>query len=287
MSVDGSHVSVRNRDGGRPAGTFRQEPVTAAGVPALDVACDDSTATVILGKGGGTLLDLWNTSSVSRFKVDNNGNVTTATGTAPSAPSAGVSTYSGAGGNVTTAGNGMLATVNKQGLTLLNSGTVPGSVLVAAGTAVASTASETELAAASIPAGDVTAGSTWLLKAGGVYSDTGTPTLAWGLRYGGAAGTSIATIAATTLGSGVSNLSWAAELTLVFYDTTHAVGQMLVDLGTSNSTNATTRLSSTSGAASVSVVTSSAKNLSLTVTWGTSSSSNTITPMWVYGMRLA
>lgn len=78
MSTDGSHVSVRNRDGMRPAGTFRQEPVTAAGVPALDVACDDSTATVIFGKGGGTLLDLWNTSSVSKFKVDNSGNATAA-----------------------------------------------------------------------------------------------------------------------------------------------------------------------------------------------------------------
>jgi len=210
----------------------------------------------------------------------------------PPATAGFVGQFSGAGGSSTagagaTAASALPVLVTPSGLNLAQGGVVPGSLLTAAGTAVASTASETELAFAAIPAGDVVAGSAWLLKAGGVYSDTGTPTLAFGLRLGGAAGTSIATIAATTLGSGVSNLSWAAELVLVFYDTTHAVGHMLVDLGTSNSTNATTRLTSTSGNAGVAVTTATAKHLSLTATWGASSSSNTISPMWQYGMRLA
>lgn len=71
-----SDISVRNTDGGRPAATIRQEPVTAAGLPALAVAQDDSSGAVIQGKGGGTLLDLRNTSMVQKFKVDNSGNVT-------------------------------------------------------------------------------------------------------------------------------------------------------------------------------------------------------------------
>lgn len=207
------------------------------------------------------------------------------------APGTGVAQYSGAGGSSTgaaaAAASSLPLLVSATGLQVVQGGVIPGSLLTAAGTAVASSASEAELVFAAIPAADVAAGSVWLLEAGGVYSDTGTPTLAFGLRLGGAAGTAIAATAATTLGSGVSALAWAAKAVLAFYDATHAAGHLWVDLGTSNSTNATTKLTATSGATAVTVATATAKHMSLTVTWGTSSSSNTINAMWQYGVRLA
>lgn len=207
------------------------------------------------------------------------------------APGTGVGQYSGAGGSSAAApaaaASSLPLLVTATGLLLVQGGTVPGSLLAANGTPVASTASETELAFVALPAADVVAASTWALRVGCVYSDTATPTLALGLRLGGAAGTSLATIAATTLGSGVSGLSLVAECIVQFYSATTAVAQILCDLGTSNSTNATTRLTGSSGASAVTVATSTAKHISLTVTWGASSSSNTITPVWAYGIRLA
>jgi hypothetical protein len=120
----------------------------------------------------------------------------------------------------------------------------------------------------------------------GAYSDTSTPTLAWGARLGGVAGTSLATIAATTLGSGVSNLAWLAEMDVNFLSATTAQAYLKVLLGTSNSTNATTTLTSTPSSATT-VSLSTAKALVLTVTWSASSSSNTISLLAGYSMRIA
>lgn len=89
---DSAHVAVRNQDGTRSAAVIRQEPSTAAGASALDVANDDATGTVIHGKGaGGPLLVLHNGSTV-KLKADANGNLVTVgtialpAGTATAAP---------------------------------------------------------------------------------------------------------------------------------------------------------------------------------------------------------
>jgi hypothetical protein len=176
--------------------------------------------------------------------------------------------------------------VNGQGLAVLESGVIAGSPLTAAGT-VASTASETQLIGAPIPAGDPAAGAVYAVSFAGVYSDTGTPTLAFGLRYGGAAGTAICAIAAQALGSGVSAVPFEGEAILQFWSGAQAVGKLRVGLGTSASTNATTPLVASSAAAGVAVVSTSAKVMSVTVTWGTSSASNTISALTGYAMRLA
>ncbi len=204
----------------------------------------------------------------------------------PVTPTGQVSSYSGTGGNATTAGGGLHETLNAQGLYTLQGGVVPGSVIVAA-TTVANTSAETQLLGLSIPASDVVAGSTYLIKGSGVYSDTGTPTLAFGLRYGGAAGTSLATIAATTLGSGVSGLAFQVEAYVTFWSAILAQAVITVDLGTSNSSNATTRLTGSTVAAGVAVVSTTAKVLSVTVTFSAASASNTISALTTYGMRLA
>jgi hypothetical protein len=206
----------------------------------------------------------------------------------PATPVGQVSSYSGAGGSSTAGGGGLHETLNAQGLYTLQGGVVPGSVIVAAST-VANTSAETQLAGLTIPASDVVAGATYMLKLSGVYSDTGTPTLAWGLRYGGAAGTSIVANGATptTLGSGVSNIPFQVEAVITFWTTTTATGYYTVDLGTNASTLATTRLTNSSGTSAVTVVSTSSKVLSLTVTFSAASASNTISAVTAYGMRLA
>jgi hypothetical protein len=206
--------------------------------------------------------------------------------TVPVTPTGQVASYSATGGDVTSAGGGLHATLNAQGLTTLQGGVVPGSVIVAAST-VANTTTETQLVGLTVPANDAVAGAIYLIKASGVYSDTGTPTLAFGLRWGGAAGVSIATTAATTLGSGVSNEYWQAEALIQIWTATTAMGYLNVDLGTSTSTNATTRLTGTTGASAATVAVTTQKVLSLTVTFSAASSSNTISATTAYGMRLA
>lgn len=180
---------------------------------------------------------------------------------------------------------GQSGNVNPQGLAVLDSGVVNGSVLTAPST-LASFTAEAQLTGLSIPANDPAAGAVYLLRMAGVYSDTGTPTLAFGLRYGGAAGTSIAAIAAITLGSGVTGVPWDAEAILEFYDTTHAVGVIRLQLGTNASTGAASSFAGSSSAG-VSVTSATAKVMSFTVTCSASSASNTISALTGYGMRLA
>jgi hypothetical protein len=204
----------------------------------------------------------------------------------PVTPSGQVAGYSGAGGSSTAAGGGLHETLNAQGLYTLQGGVVPGSVITAA-TTVANSSAETQLAGLTVPSGDAVAGAIYMIKISGVYSDTGTPTLAFGLRWGGAAGVSIATAAATTLGSGVSNEFFQIEALIQFWSATTAMGYLSVDLGTSTSTNATTRLTGATGASAATVAVTSQKVLSVTCTFSAASASNTISANTAYGVRLA
>lgn len=174
--------------------------------------------------------------------------------------------------------------VNPQGLTGALVG-CQGGLATAGITTVANVSAETVLQTLSIPAADAVAGTVYRMTGWGVYSDTGTPTLAWGTRLGGVAGTSLATIAATTLGSGVSNEAFLSVCLLNFLSATTAQVYMAVDLGTSTSTNATTRLTSTPSAATT-VSISTAKTFVLTVTFSAASSSNTISLLGGMSERL-
>lgn len=174
---------------------------------------------------------------------------------------------------------------NPQGLT----GSIPGcqgGLLTAGITTVASTSAEAVLQTMSLPAADPVAGTVYQMVGWGTYSDTGTPTLAWGSRWGGVAGTSLSTIAATTLGSGVTTVAFKIDCVLNFLSATTAQVHMALDLGTSTSTNATTRLTSSPSAA-VTVAASTAKTWVTTVTFSASSASNTISLLGGYSVRLA
>lgn len=195
---------------------------------------------------------------------------------APPNPVAGMALYSKAG---------ILNIKNPQG----NAQFVGGSMnqVGASPVTVANTAAETILQQVSMPASDAIAGAVYRMWGFGVYSDTLTPTLAWGLRWGGVGGTSLATIPATTLGSGVSNLAWYYELVLSFVTPTTVNAVFDLDIGTSNATGAVTPLLSVNGASPVTIVTNITQVWCSTVTWSAASASNTITLTGGYTERVA
>lgn len=189
------------------------------------------------------------------------------------------------GGPAVYGNNGLLAYVNTQGLVNTIVGSQGG--LQTAGIAtVSTTASETVLQTMSLPANDAVAGSVYRMVGWGTYGDTGTPTLAFGSRLGGVSGTSLATIAATTLGSGVTGIAWRAECLLNFLSATTAQAFIELELGTSATTNATTLLTSTPTAATT-VSLTAAKAWVLTVTFSASNASNTISLLGAWSERIA
>lgn len=188
-----------------------------------------------------------------------------------------------AGGAVIYPKAGQWFTENPQGLV----GALPSNAgSITSAVTVASTAAETALLSMAIPAADPVAAAVYKLSGWGIYSTTGTPTLAFGLRHGGAAGTFIAAVPAITTGSGLSNALFDIEALLAFYDTTHVVGKIRLLLGTSASTDAASGYVA-SPTASVAVTVATAKAMTLTVTWGTSSSSNTISLLGSFAQRVA
>jgi hypothetical protein len=200
-------------------------------------------------------------------------------------PAAGVSTYSGVGGSSLAGGGGVDASENGQGLIMNGAGTVPGSILTAASTLATFTA-EAQLAGLSIPANDPVAGAIYYMRLSGVYGCTGTPTFAFGLRYGGAAGTSIAAVPAITMAGTLTSAPFDLEAILQFYSAVLAVGVIRLHLDSSASTDlAASYMASPTGG--VAVVSSSAKVMSVTVTCGTSNAANTVSALVGYGMRLA
>src|SRR3990172_9456954 len=84
------------------------------------------------------------------------------------------------------------------------------------GTAVANTTTETIVFPnVTIPANHMADGRFLIIKAYGKLSTTATPTIIFGLRWGGVAGTLLAVTEALTNGSGVANVNWALEAVIV------------------------------------------------------------------------
>jgi len=146
-----------------------------------------------------------------------------------------------------------------------------------------------------IPANDAKAGKVYQLEAGGIYSNTGTPTIIWTPRWGssttvatnislGASGT-FTTITSTT------NLPWYAMLTVAIrtappgatLGTCYATGT--VDLGIPvTSSQFTSTLYMGGGTAATTIDTSgqgaSGCGITLNTTWSAASASNTLQTMW-------
>lgn len=234
------------------------------------------------GASGGSpaSLDYVNTQAVSSTNPAGSsmaGPLTVANQTAdPAAPSAGAVLYPKAG---------QWFMENPQGLVQTVSGAVAG---ITSAVTVANTTTETALLALSIPAADPVAGAVYRMRGWGVYSTTGTPTLAFNSYYGGLTGTAIASVPAITTGSGLTNALFKIDAELVFYSTTKAQGFIQLMLGTSASTDAASGyVASPSSTAGVTVAVTTAKAFTLSAVWGTASASNTLSLLGGYAERIA
>jgi hypothetical protein len=149
-------------------------------------------------------------------------------------------------------------------------------------TTVANTAAETVIATLTIPAADAVAGAVYRVKAWGVASVTGTPTLTLRSRLGGVAGTALGSSGARTASSGVTNRAWHVTVDLTCL-TTGATGTWFASQITYEAVTLAASPPFASpglildGTTSVTVDTTISEDLVLTATWGTASASNTLT----------
>ena len=129
-----------------------------------------------------------------------------------------------------------------------------------------------------IPANFLAVGSRYRITAAGRYSTTATPTLNWGLYYGGVGGVAAATTGAITLPTTVTNLSWALEA----YLTVRTAGSAGTGIVTgkvqygSSVTAAIAIMLPASAPATFVCDTTTAKTLVLGATWGTANAANTL-----------
>lgn len=116
------------------------------------------------------------------------------------------------------------------------------------------------------------------VRAKGIVSNTGTPTLNLGVYYGGAAGTALATTGAVTTLTGLSNALWHLECDLRVDAVGAGTAGSIKSLGSVTGISASPVMmpaSSASGNA-VAVNTTSGALLTIAATWGTASASNSI-----------
>lgn len=152
-----------------------------------------------------------------------------------------------------------------------------------AGTALASSVTLTDINPTPnviIPANSLQIGSRLEVIAAGKFSTTGTPTLLFGVYWGGVAGTVLCDIGATTTASAASNLPWRLQA-WIDVRSIGSAGSMIafghVQLGTSLTAVTTIPMDNAAIAAVSSLDTTSAKALTVGAQWGTSSASNTVT----------
>ncbi len=163
-------------------------------------------------------------------------------------------------------------------------------IVASSATTVNTTTTETYFAVATIPANDMVVGMAYRIWAFGTWGVTGTPTINIRNRIGtsatAASNTSIGQTGAQTAQSGVTSRLWTAEWTIVV-EATGASGSVSGPLkvktsgilaGTAPFINDTAEITTViDGVSSATVDTTAANFFGLTVTWGTSSASNTLT----------
>lgn len=182
---------------------------------------------------------------------------------------------------------GVLTYVNPQGLVNTMVGS-QGGIQTAGIVTVNTTASETVVQSMSLPANDAIPGAVYKMVGWGTYGTTGsTPTLAWGARLGGVAGTSLTTIPAiTTLAGATTSVPWKYEILLNFLSATTAQCLFELDFGTVLATGATSVFTGTPSAATTVSLTATKAFVS-TITWSASSASNTLSLLGGWSERVA
>jgi len=154
---------------------------------------------------------------------------------------------------------------------------------VADGTAIANSTTETIIFPnITIPANYLQDGRVLRLRVFGKLSTTGTPTIQFGLRWGGVAGTLLAQTETITNGSGVTNVNWSLEL-IIQVRGNGSSGSLLVMGDAFVHTSSTAGVSNTFGVsgydvpAAVTVDLTADTALAITGKWSAASASNTLT----------
>jgi predicted fused transcriptional regulator/phosphomethylpyrimidine kinase len=159
-------------------------------------------------------------------------------------------------------------------------------------TAVASTASRTNLWVPAlwtpISAFEARAGMSWTLRAGGIISNTGTPTIifnvCWGASTSPASNITFGASQTVTTVTSLANASWYLEFHVVVRSLGLAAsgstmtGNGFVVIGGPATTAA--QVIGVGGTVITTADHSTAQGLVADVTWGASSASNTITAQW-------
>lgn len=137
-----------------------------------------------------------------------------------------------------------------------------------------------------IPQSGAVPGAGYHLHGWGAYSVTGTPTLTFGTYLGGIAGTALAAVPAITAGSGVTNCLFTYDAYVTFTTATSVEAMIRLLFGTSSSTDAANPFVAAPTSATTVAVGASGSAFVMGFTWGTASSSNTITLRGGYAERL-
>jgi hypothetical protein len=197
-----------------------------------------------------------------------------------------VPTTNPTGGALIYANAGSVQLRNAQGLVRNVSGTISGANVQ---TTVANTITETAIATLTIPANDMVVGAAYRIKAWGTASTTGTPTIQFRALMGASPLGSTSTITTST---GLSNRVWNIEA-LVSVLTTGSSGTVFGNLTFPNtvviagSPPVTATGIIEDGTAAVTTNTTISNDFTIKVTWGTASSSNTLTCRGVIAERVA
>jgi hypothetical protein len=199
-----------------------------------------------------------------------------------------VPTTNPSGGAIIYATGGSVQLRNSQGLVRSIVGSVNGSNVQ---TTVANTTTETTIGSLTIPANDMVVGAIYRLRAWGTFSVTGTPTLRLRSYVGS---TAIAATGNVTVGtSGITNRSWSVE-TYFTVLSTGSSGTVMGHMTFPNSIASTSSANPTvttgtieDGGSVITVNTTTSNTFTLQATWGTASTSNTLTAYGVMAERVA
>lgn len=158
------------------------------------------------------------------------------------------------------------------------------------GTAVANTAAETIIfPAIAIPANFLQDGRLLRIRAFGKLSTTATPTIQFGVRLGGVAGTLVMQSEAITNGSAVTNVNWSLEAYLQVRSngasgTVLGMGEVKVHTAAATVVSNVFGVSGYDAPATATVDFTASKDLVVTAIWSAASASNTLTGL-VYSVE--
>jgi hypothetical protein len=189
-----------------------------------------------------------------------------------------VPTTNPTGGTLLYSNAGSLNLRNAQGLVKAFAGAIPGSNVV---TTVANTVTETTVATLTVPANDMAVGGLYRIKAWGIASTTGTPTIRFRAFVGATQIASTGTLTPTT--AAWANKAWSIESYFTVISTGSS-GSIMGHLDFPNAATATNTgnpslITGTvqDGGAAVTMNTTISEAFTIQFTWGTASASNTLT----------